>query len=84
MFKPKPPRLVTITVVTTITIVFWVFFSLYQIVTKKPESEVPPDLLREFSPHLDTATLNSVQNRLFYEEGQVAPLPGEREKVPQE
>jgi hypothetical protein len=75
MYKPKPPRLVTIAVITTITVIFWVFFGLYQILTKKADVDVPQVLLEEINPTLDTTALNQIQNRLFFEEGQVEPIP---------
>lgn len=74
MYKPKPPKLVTIAIITTITIVFWVFFGLYQVLTKKPDIEVPDVLLQEINPNLDVTTLNQLQDRLFFEEGQVSPI----------
>ncbi len=75
MYKPKPPQLVTIAVITTITLIFWVFFGLYEILTKKTEVDVPPALLEELTPTLDTTTLNQIQNRLYFEEGQVDAIP---------
>ena len=75
MYKPKPPKLVTIAVVTTITLIFWVFFGLYEILTTKSNVEVPEVLLQEINPTLDTTVLGQLQNRLFFEEGQVEPLP---------
>jgi hypothetical protein len=71
----KAPKLVTITILSTITIIFWVFFSLYQILTNKADTQVPETLLEEINPVLDTTTLNLIQNRLFFEEGQVEALP---------
>lgn len=75
MYKPKPPKLVTIAVITTITVIFWVFFGLYQILTRKPDVDVPQNLLEEINPNLDTTVLNQIQNRLFFEEGQVEAIP---------
>lgn len=78
MFRQKAPRLVTIAILTTITIVCWVFFSLYQILTKKQNVEVPAELLEPIDPTLDSTTLNSIQSRLFFEEGQVEALPANK------
>lgn len=75
MYKPKPPKLVTIAILTTITIIMWVFFGLYQVLTKKPNIDVPDSLLIEVNPTLDTTTLNTIQSRLFFEEGQAEPIP---------
>jgi hypothetical protein len=80
MYKPKPPRLVTIAVITTVTVIFWVFFGLYQILTKKTEVDVPQVLLEEINPTLDTTTLNQIQSRLYFEEGQVEPIPKNKDE----
>jgi len=55
--------------------VFWVFFGLYGVLTKKPEVDVPTNLLDPINPTLDTTVLNQIQNRLYFEEGQVSELP---------
>jgi hypothetical protein len=75
MYKPKPPKLVTIAVITTITVIFWVFFGLYEILTRQSEIDVPQALLQEIDPSLDTTVLNQIQSRLFFDEGQVEPIP---------
>ncbi len=76
MIPTKAPRIITITIFTTITIIFWVFFSLYQVLTNKPDKSVPKDLLQEVNPTLDATTLQVLGNRLFFEEGQVSAIPG--------
>lgn len=74
MYRPKPPKLVTIAIITTITIITWVFFGLYQILTEETDVNVPETLLQEINPTLDITTLNAVSGRLFFEEGQVEPI----------
>ena len=64
--RPKPPRAVTITIFTTITIVFWVFFSVYRILTSEPTPQVPPSILESLDPSLDTAALESLPQRLYF------------------
>jgi hypothetical protein len=75
MIKQKAPRFVTVAVLTTITIIFYVFFNLYQVLSKKSEINIPASILEPLNPTLDTATLNSIQSRLYFEEGQVQALP---------
>lgn len=72
MNNPKAPRLVTVAILTTITIVFWVFLSVYRVLTAKPEPNVPPEILAPLDPNLDTRTLQTLPDRVFFEEGQVA------------
>lgn len=71
MKKPKAPRLVTVAIFTTITIIFWVFFSLYSVLTSKPEVNVDPKLLEPINPTFDTKALNALDGRIFIEEGDV-------------
>ena len=71
MKKPKAPRLVTVTIFTTITIVFWVFFTLYNILTGDPTLEIDQALLEPINPTLDTKTLGQIENRTFFEESEV-------------
>lgn len=79
MFRQKPPRLITIAIISTITIISWVFFGLYEVLSKKPDVAVPETLLQDINPQLDTATLNTIQTRLFFEAEQVQPLPISKE-----
>jgi len=74
MRKPKAPRLVTVAIFTTITIVFGVFLSLYRVLTTTPAPNVPDEILAPISPNLDTNALKSLPNRVFFEEGEVQPL----------
>lgn len=71
MKKPKSPRLVTVAIFTTVTLIFWVFFSLYNILVSTPVIDVSADLLEPLNPELDTTVLNSLSDKVFVEEGDV-------------
>jgi len=71
MKKPRAPRLVTVAVFTTITIVFWVFLTLYSILTGKPDLKIEEKLLEPINPELDTKALDQIEARVFYDEGAV-------------
>lgn len=75
MKKPPTPKLVTVAIFTTVTIVFWVFFTIYRILVSNPKVEVDDELLEPIDTILDTKTLEELPNRSFTEEGQVKPLP---------
>ncbi|OGM21756.1 hypothetical protein A2714_02675 [Candidatus Woesebacteria bacterium RIFCSPHIGHO2_01_FULL_38_9] len=75
MKKPRAPRLVTVAIFTTITIIFWVFFSLYKVFTSLEPANIDPKLLEPLNPILDTDALNRLEGRVFFQEGDVvAPL----------
>lgn len=69
MRKPNPPKLVTVALTTTITIVFWIFFTLYKVLTTAPEPSVSDKLLEPILPQLDTESLGKINDRIFFDEG---------------
>ena len=71
MRKPKAPPLVTVLVFTTVTIVIWIFSSVYRALAVKPGPKVPPEILTPIDPTLDTKALEQLENRIFFEEGQI-------------
>ena len=71
MKRPKPPSLVTIIILTTITVVFWVFFSVYRAFTTQPSPTVPPEITEPFNPDLDQDALDKIEGRTFFSEGQI-------------
>jgi hypothetical protein len=68
--RSKRPVLLTIIGLTTTTVVFWIVYEIYLVLTTKPASTVDPKLLEPISPVLDINTLNDLSERLFFEEGQ--------------
>lgn len=70
MKKPKTPKIVTVAIFTTITIIFWVFVSLYNIITSSPDINVEAELLDPIDPTLKTESLDRLEGRIFFEEGQ--------------
>lgn len=74
MKRPKPPSLVTIVILTTITVVFWVFFSVYRVFTTQPSPSVPDEIIEPFSPNLDGATLTKLEGRTFFAEGAIPTI----------
>ena len=71
MKKPPAPRLVTVAIFTTITVIFWIFFSVYTILTKEADIKVPPELLEPIDPTLDIESLQSISERVHFEESDV-------------
>ena len=75
MRTSKSPRLVTIAIISTATIIFWIFFEVYRIFTATPPVNVPPELLQPINPVLDTSALQNIENRVFFEEEEIPETP---------
>lgn len=74
MRKPPTPTIVTISVFTTVTVVLWIFVSVYSILIKDAPIDVPASLLEPIEPRLDTQVLKSVSDREFFREDQTNPF----------
>ncbi len=74
MKKQKLPALVVIMILTTITIVFWIIYSLYASIVTKPALNIPPSVLEEVFPEIDTPALDKIGQRIFFEEDQIGTL----------
>ncbi len=74
MRRPTPPNTITIIILTTITIIFWVFFSVYRILTTQAEQPVPPEVLEPINPTLDTATLDALEGKLLFTNSELTEI----------
>ena len=68
MKGPKPPKIVVVLIVTTITIIFWVFLSVYEVLRKTPDLNIPDAVLKPLTPSLDQTSLGELPARVFYSE----------------
>ena len=86
--KIKAPRLVAVAVFTTVTIIFWVFYSLYVILTSQAPLDIPPEILNPITPELDIDTLNKLETKAYFEQGTqiivASPVPEEPTPTPTE
>ncbi len=82
MKPPQPPKFVTLAIMTTITVVFWVFFSIYKILTAQTTPPVSEEILSPIKPSLDSESLNEIKNSLYFEDNQINPLTVKREQKP--
>ena len=60
-----------IAIVTTITLVFWVFYELYNVISATPPSIVPEELISPISSNLDINTLSGISDRVYFEEEEI-------------
>lgn len=62
--KTKTPSLVTIAVLTTITIIFWLFFNIYRVFKRVPPKVVPEEVLKPLE-QLDPTALSKLNGRIY-------------------
>lgn len=67
MRKPKPPSIITVAIITTITIIFWIFFEVYQILTGDVDVEISEKLLKPLNPTLNQEVLSSLNGKIDFE-----------------
>ena len=67
--KERIPSIVTLAILTTITSIFWIFFSVYRLLTSKLSSEIPPSVLSPLNPSLDMSTLEVAEKKVYFNEG---------------
>jgi hypothetical protein len=69
MRNKKLPNLVTLAIMTTVTIISWVAFSVYLALTEKPPPNVPPEILAPVSPEINSNILAEIEERVYFERG---------------
>lgn len=72
MKNPKPPNIVIVGIITVLTIVLWIIFGVYKLVTTPQDVDVPSNILSPVSPTLDQGGLSSLQQRIFFSEGELS------------
>ena len=95
--RKKLPSIVTIAILTSVTAVFWLFFTAFRAFTKKEKIDVPTEILAPLNPKLDQKALEMLDSRYYIEEDQIpdtviatpSPTPtetsipsGEGEEIP--
>lgn len=65
MKKDKLPGFVVLLILTAITSVFWIMFSVYRSFSKPTPTTVPPEILEPINPVLDTQTVETLKNKIY-------------------
>ena len=65
MKKDKLPSLITILVLTLLTSILWVSFSVYRAITAKPAESVPSAVSDPITPTLDQNEINKIESAVF-------------------
>ncbi len=71
MNKKDKPFLVQVAVLTTITTLVWIGFSVYKAFTDEPEPTVSKEVLANINPTLDSAILENLETRLYLNDEEI-------------
>lgn len=82
MRKPKTPTLVHLAITTTITIIAWIGFSVYRTLTTPALVDVPAEILQPLNPELNVATLDKIEQRVFFKEEEIAEFSSQAAPIP--
>jgi len=63
MKNKKLPSVVILLILTAITAVFWISFSVYRVFTKPKSINIPSEVTTPINPSLDLDTLNEIDRR---------------------
>ena len=64
MNRKKLPNLIILFILTLITILFWISFSIYQVFTKEASPVVPEEIILQIDPKLDIETIKMMRSKI--------------------
>jgi len=64
--KGRRPGVVTLAVLTALTSLLWVFFSVFRALTEEADQQLPTEVLEPLDASLDLETLNKVRDGLSF------------------
>lgn len=65
MKNKKLPSIVGLMILTLITSLFWISFSVYRSFSDPLPISVPDDVISQITPRLDTDTIEVMKNKLY-------------------
>ena len=71
MKKSKAPGPVVILVLTLITVIFWIFISVYKTLVTSEPPRVSERILEPLTPTLDTEAINKMEQRIQLREDEI-------------
>ena len=63
--KNKLPNLVVLMILTLITAIFWISFSVYRAFSVETSVTVPDEIIAPLTPKLDTTVVEEMKNRIY-------------------
>lgn len=64
MKNKKLPSIVALMILTLITAIFWMMFSVYRSFTKPAPVTVPEEVVSQLNPKLDTETIELMSSKI--------------------
>lgn len=64
MKNKKLPSVVSLMILTLITSIFWMMFTIYRSFTKPTPTVVPDEVINQIVPKLDTETIGIMKTKL--------------------
>lgn len=75
--KRKLPNIVTLAFLTTITIIIWIGYSIYDAYIKSPNIKIDEAILKDINPTLNSNVLAEVAKKVYFEKGETTAFPEE-------
>lgn len=69
--KTKTPNIVPVLILTLITAITWIAFSIYRELTTKPAPVVPEAISEPLNPTLDKDALSKMDTKIFLDDSQI-------------
>jgi hypothetical protein len=69
--KNKIPSLVVVLVLTLLTAIAWVGFSVYRAISQKEGPVLSEDVTKDLSPSLNSEIIENMKNRIFLSENEI-------------
>lgn len=67
MKKTKLPSAIVLMILTLITVIFWISFTVYRVFTTETKPEIPEEVVLKLDPSFDTKTLQMTKDRIYNE-----------------
>ncbi len=65
MKNSKLPSIVVLMILTLITVLFWISFSVYRSFKSPASVDVSPSVIAPLTPNFDTNTMEKVKTRIY-------------------
>lgn len=71
MKDPKRPRIVSLAILTTLTLLAWIAFEVWRAFTRPAPIQVESQIIEPLNPQIDTQVLESLKTKIFFSDEEV-------------